>query len=304
MSYPRIPDVTIIGKYQIPVQTTEQITEKLETWLISKGYGFRAFPNVVEIIRIIEAPQVIKKKNHFEKLALTRDGFPDSLTLITYPSKEGKNFLTADVKCLPVMHNKLGQYVQFAFPRSSVEDAQRLCKDFVEKTMRVLGAEVLDEPYVESSIAPLRHLEFLYNTPLESNINLKAHDLIANSRRQVLLVGWVDRDFIGDLEGAINRGVKVRVLTQSTEGSGDKTVKADFKSLIVKIGKENIKVTSNSHDRFLICDNQYIIGSMYYTGSSKTRYESAIYSDDESINNDLAIHFERIWSDKASKTPT
>lgn len=302
MCYPRIPDVTVIGKYRIPKQSTKQIASNLSNWLISEGYACSVFPNVVNIINVKWAPQANKKKSIFEKLAVTRDGVPYSLDLLTYPSRDGNELLEVTARCLPMIYTKLGTQVQSAFPKSSVEEAQRRCKDFMEMTMRVLDAEVLVEPYVESSILPLRHLEFVFNTPSENNINKTAHDLVANSRKQVLLAGWVDREFIGDLENARNRGVRVRVLTKSTEGS-EQTVRLDFKSLMAKIGRQNIRVNPNFHDRFLICDDQCIIGSMYYTGSSKTRYESAVYTDDESIQSGLAIHFERIWSDNASKTP-
>jgi len=302
MCYPRIPEVTIIGKYRIPKQSTDQIAKNLSQWLIYEGYGCRVYPNIVQIIHATWPPQATRKKSFFEKLEVTRDGVPFSLDLLTYPSNEQGEVLEVSARCLPMLHAKLGTQVQFAFPKSSVEDAQRLCKDFMEMTMRVLNAEVVTEPYVESSLVPLKHLEFLYNTPSESNIIPKAHELMANSRKQILVAGWIDREFLGDLENATKRGIKVRVLTKSTEGS-DQMVRVDFKGLLAKIGKENVKLNSNFHDRFLICDNQCILGSMYYTGSGKTRYESAVYTDDESILSNLLVHFERIWTENMSKTP-
>jgi len=302
MCYPSVRDVTVLGKYRISKQSPDQIVENLTEWLLAKGFRAMVFPNVVEVFRVAEPPEARKKKNIFDKLRLLRAGYPDRLVLFLYPSAKGEEVLEAEVKCLPVMFRKLGQGVQYAFPKSDVGDAQRLCKDFMESTMRILNAEVLVKPYVESTVYPVRHFEFLYNTPMQSNVNNKAHELIANSMRQVLLTGWVDREFIGDLENAQTRGVKVRVITKSTEGS-EKTVRTDFKRLLTKINKDNIKLNSNFHDRFLVCDGQCIIGSMYYTGSSKTKYESVIYTDDEDICAGLVTHFERIWSDKNSKTP-
>jgi len=303
MCYPSMRDVTILGKYRVSNQSSEKIAMNLEEWLLYMGFRSIVFPNVVEIRRVAEPPEARKKKDFYEKLRVIRAGYPDILTLSMYPSSKGEEFLEVEVKCLPVMCRKLGQAVQYAFPKSHVEDAQRLCSDFMESTMRILNAEALMKPYVESSVSPVRHLEFLYNTPMQSSINNKAHELIANSMRQILLAGWIDREFIGDLENARNRGVKVRLITKSTEGS-EKTVREDFKRVIAKIGKENIKLNPNFHDRFLVCDSQFILGSMYYTGSSKTRYESTIYADDEDIYKSLVAHFERIWSDKDSRTPT
>jgi len=302
MCYPSVRDVTIFGKYRISNQSADEIDMNLTEWLLHKGFSSLVYPNLLELKRVLEPPEARKKKNLLEKLQLIRSGYPDELTLSLFPSAKGEEFLEVEAKCVPVMFRKLGQAVQFAFPKSSVGDAQRLCKDFMKGTMRILNAEVLVEPYVESKIFPLRHFEFLYNTPMQSNINDKAHELIANSMRQILLAGWIDREFIGDLENAQNRGVRVRVITKSTEGS-EKTVRTDFKRLLAKINKENIKLNSNFHDRFLVCDSQCIIGSMYYTGSSKTKYESVIYTDDEDICEGLVAHFERIWSDKDSKTP-
>ncbi|MEM3588219.1 MAG: phospholipase D family protein, partial [Candidatus Jordarchaeaceae archaeon] len=300
--YPNIPDITIVGKYRIPKQTPEQIVNKLNNWLLLNGFAFEIFPNVVKLVLAREPEEARKKKKSLEKLQFFRDGFPEDLTLFLSQSKD-ENWLDVEAMCVPVMHRKMGQCVQFLFPRSSVDDARRLCIDFMKSTMHILGAEVLREPEPESSTYPTSHFDLLYNTPTGNNANKKAHELIESTAKRVLLTGWVDREFIGDLENARKRGTEVRIITKSPEGS-DKTVKEDFKRLLVVIGKSNIKLNSRCHDRFLICDNKCLIGSMYYTEASKTRFESAIYTDDSNITNKLIEHFERIWRDPSSIAPT
>ena len=299
--YPSVLDITVIGRYRIREQSTHEIVEKIEKLANTYGFTVLAFPNVIKVQRIIEPPEAKKKKNIFEKLELLRNGYPEELTLFLSKSTK-KGFLEVEAKCLPVMYRKMAQGIQYAFPKSSVEDAQIFCKEFIESIMRVLDAEVLMKPCAESSIRPIVSYEFLYNTPSQDNINVKAHELIASSMKQILIAGWVDREFIGDLENAQNRGVNVKIITKSPEGS-DRTIREDFKRLIKTFGKENVRLNPRFHDRFLICDNRCIIGSMYYTSSSKTRFESAIYTEDEKIVNALLSHFERIWNDKDSKIP-
>jgi sugar-specific transcriptional regulator TrmB len=257
-------------------------------------------PNFVRIERVLEPSAAAKKKNHFEKLMLTRDGFPDELTMRLSKSAYDEEFLDVEVRCLPVMYSKLAQGVQFIFPKSSKEDAQRYCEDFIENTMCMLGAETLIKPHVAASVSQIHHYDFMYNTPNQNSINDKAHDMINGCSKQILLIGWIDREFIGEFENAKTRGVSIRVITKSPEGS-DKTIREDFERLLT-FGKDNVKLNSRAHDRFLICDDACILGSPYFTQSSKTRYESAIHTDDENVVKGLVSHFERIWNDKSSKS--
>jgi len=300
--YPNIPDITIVGKYRIPNQTPEQIVTGLNKWLLFSGYGHAVFPNVVRLIRIAEPEEARKKKKALEKLQFLRDGVPEELTLFLSPSSE-ENSLDVEARCVPVMYTKMGQYVQFLFPRSSVDDARRLCTEFMTSTMHILQAKILRGPEAESSICPVGHFDFLYNTPTENNVNKRAHELIGSAAKSILLTGWIDREFIGDIENARNRGINIRIITKSPEGS-DKIVREDFKRLLEVVGKNNIKLNSRCHDRFLVCEHKCIVGSMYYVDASKTRFESAIYTDDTNILEKLIEHFERIWKDSSSITPT
>lgn len=116
------------------------------------------------------------------------------------------------------MHRKMGQNIQFLFPRQSIEDARRLCTDFMKGTMHILGAKVIREPEPESKTRSMRYLDFLYNTPTENNINRRIHEMLKDAAKRVLLVGWVDREFIGDISNAKKRGVEVRIVTKSRTG--------------------------------------------------------------------------------------
>jgi len=152
-----------------------------------------------------------KRKTILDKLKLLRDGYPYELTLYLTPSSE-EDFLEVEARCLPVMHRKMGQGVQYAFPKSSVEDAQRLCKDFMKGTMCILNAKTITEPFVESTIFSIKKFEFLYNTSTQNQINKKAHILIEKAKKQILITGWIDREFLGDLENAKKRGVNVMMI--------------------------------------------------------------------------------------------
>jgi hypothetical protein len=302
MRRPSLPEVTILGKYLIPLQSTEQMVNTLRDWLMSNGYLPFGYPNVVKIYRVKVPPQAAKAKSYFDKLRLTRDGLPAEMTLNIRPYDPDPNFSEVEATCLPVMHNKLGQEVQFLFPESSVKDAQRRCKDFMADTMCVLGAKVLAAPYIEDISAQKPKLEFFANILTQSDINKKAHELMAKAKTRIHLTGWIDREFLGDIEDARTRGVEVRVVTKSPEAS-DKTVREDFKRLSDIFGK-NVKINSRVHDRFLLCDKDCIIGSIYYVGASKTRFESAVYTDAENVVNEMEEHFSKIWNDVDSKTLT
>jgi len=299
--YPNIHEITVLGKYSIPNQSTEKIGDSLTNWANREGYSLRSFPNVIEILNVTIPPQASKKKNYFDRLALTRDGVPQQLTLNLYPSTSGTT-IEVDTICLPVMYNKLGQLIQQAFPKSSVEDAQRQCKDFTTNAMCILKAEVLTTPDIESAIVVPRITEFLYNTPVQNNINKKAHELIANAKSRVFLTGWVDREFLGEFEKAKLKGLAIRIITKNPDSS-DRLIKDDYERLLKIFGRESIRINSRFHDRFLICDNSVIIGSMYYVDASKTRYESVVITTEENIVNGLVNHFQQIWDDVSSKSP-
>jgi hypothetical protein len=300
VAYPNLPDITIVGKYRVPIQTTEELANRLRDWMISNAFRYQAFPNVLKMRSVYETAEMLKKKSFFDKLKLFRDGFPEELTMLLYPSPL-KNTIIVDVICTPYMYRKMAQNVQFLFPKTSIDDAKTLCTQFIKDTMHILGADTIVEPKAKAEICPVENFEFLYNTPTESAINKKAHELIQIASKQILLAGWVDREFIGELENAKGRGLDVRLITKSTEGS-NKLVREDFNRLKV-LGKQNIKLNKRFHDRFLVCDNNCIIGSMYYTDASKTRYESVVLTDNIAVIEKLKEHFERIWKDRESISP-
>jgi hypothetical protein len=157
-------------------------------------------------------------------------------------------------------------------------------------------------PYIESRTNAIRKTDFLFNTPSESNINKKAHELMANSKIRIQLVGWIDRGFLGDLSNAKSRGVEIKVITKSADAS-DKIVKDDFARLLKNFDKNSIRINPRFHDRFLVCDNTAIIDSMYFVDASKTRYESDVFTDDENVISELINHFKRIWDDANAKPP-
>ena len=74
--YPSVLDITVIGRYRIREQSTDEIVEKIEKLANTYGFAVRAFPNVIKVIRIIEPPEAKKKKNIFEKLELLRNDIP------------------------------------------------------------------------------------------------------------------------------------------------------------------------------------------------------------------------------------
>jgi hypothetical protein len=299
---PSLRDVTILGKYRMPLQTNEQIIKSVWKWLNVDGYSINGSPNLIEILRIRFPTQAEKKKDYFDKLRLTRDGVPAQLTMNIHSSTTENSMIEISTICLPIMYDKLGQGVQYSFPKASVDDAQRRCKDFTANIMCILNAEVLVAPYVESSTSAMKNLELLINTPSQNNINKKAHELIAGSKIKIRLVGWIDREFLGDLESAKARGIDIKVITKSADSS-DKIIKDDFGRLLKIFGKDSVRINSRFHDRFLICDNSSIIGSMYFVDASKTRYESDTLTNDETVINGLLDHFNAIWKDTNSKPP-
>jgi hypothetical protein len=299
--FPNIPDITIIGKYQVSNKTPEQLVTSLGEWLNFNGFAAVVFPNMIKLKHVYEPEEARKKKNALDKLQFFRDGIPEDLTLFLSSQAEN-NMLNVEARCVPFMYRKMGQNVQFLFPRTSVDDAKRLCKEFMQSTMQILQAKTIQEPEAESNIRPIEHFSFLYNSPTENNINKKAHELLSNATRQILITGWVDREFIGDIENAKKKGANIRLITKSPESS-DKIIREDFKRLLEIVGKENIRINSRCHDRFLICEHECIVGSMYYTDASKTRFESVIYTDNKGILESLLDHFERIWRDTYSTIP-
>jgi hypothetical protein len=301
LTHPSMSDITIIGKYTIPKMTTEKIAQLLKGPLASRGYSVNYLPNVLQIDNQMEPDEAKKKKNYFDKLHYYRNGYPNEMSIKIIATSDDSTFNEVEAICLPIMSRKMGQGYSFGFPKAHVEDAQRLCKDLMAQTMCILNAKVLVEPHIESSAKEPPTTEALYNTLTLDNINKKAHGILADAKMQIRLAGWVDREFLGDLEAANARGIDIRIVTKNADAS-DKLVKDDFGRLI-KIFDKSVRVNSRFHDRFLICDNKVIIGSIYFVYASKTRYESAIFSEDQNIVNALKRQFDQIWEDPNSKIP-
>ena len=296
--YPSLSEITILGKYQMPARSSQEIQEELRQYLPVTDYVVASTPNNIRIFN--RRGSLDPKKEYFKKLQTTRDGVPDQLFLQI--SRERENIQLVNATCIPIMARKLGQQVQFLFPKQSVEDAQLQCRLFMDRIMSTIGAETLVPPYAESSVLKLRKLEFLFNTLKENRINERVHEMMIGSRQRIYVTGWIDREILGDLENAKSRNVEVRIITKDPAGS-DRLVKQDFKRLITEMGFKNIKLSPRFHDRFLICDESCLIGSPYFTTASKTRFESALFTDDSNIVNSLVSHFELIWNEKDSVNP-
>jgi hypothetical protein len=298
--YPKISDITILSKYSIPFKTNEQISRSLsEANYNIRGYYIFTSKNLIEIHR---KKSNGKTKDYFKSLETTRNGIPDSLTLRLSPISNNSKLEVATT-CLPVMASKLGQMAEQKFAKSNVEDAQRFCKDFTMDVMCILDGKPIILPYVESETHENVSSTFLYNTPSKNMINQEVHNILTKANNRIFLTGWVDREFLGDLESAKEKGVQIKIITKNPQSS-DKLVKDDFERLFNIFNKNEIRINSKFHDRFIICDSQLIIGSMYFVDASKSRYESVLTTSDSNILMAITEHFQRIWDDVNSKQPS
>jgi len=301
---PSLKDVTIRGKYQIEKTSIKEISEKIQNYFLSYpslifAVG-RTGENCLLIRRVISME---KGKKYFKRLLEMRDGIPAEMYL--FFSKEDDSILI-DAVSRPVMYYKITQQVKLDYEFSSIEEAQEECKIFMNQILKgVLGAEIKEQPQPESHMKAFEEIELLYNTPSENKINKKVHELILDAKRRILIAGWIDREFLGDLEKikSKRKNIEIRVITKDPSGAADKTVKLDFKRLINTIEPKNVRINSRFHDRFVISDHKCIIGSMYFTSASKIRYESTVYTNIRNIIDELEVHFERIWNDIESKHP-
>ena len=290
---PSLKDLQIEGFYRIKNGDLDEIYQRLlgNIPLIQLQHDIAKFGNRIIFLHK-DFPR--GKKEYLKYLGNIRPGVIYDLRLLFSPIENGFNIETI---CRPIIYMQISQNVQFDFLHTHVEDAQESCILFTREVMNSLNTEVVKQPSI-SKEKDKPELTFYSNTTKTSNINLKAESMIVGVKYEIMYCGWIDRTFLGLLEKAQDKGVKIRIVTKDPSGSS-RLVKTDFKRLKVSF-KDNVRTNSFVHDRFVICDDSVLLGSMYLTDASKTRYESEIFTEDSSVVDGVKQHFEMIWNDANS----
>jgi hypothetical protein len=292
---PSLKDIQIEGTFRVKKENLDDVLKKI----IKEEEVHRNFYNIYrQGNRIIFSSSRIKPnvKDYLKALGNLRPGIPNELEL--FFKEENDDYYLIDTLCRPVMYYQISQSVRFDFLQSNIEDAQAQCYQFTKEIMNCLNATI-----VNNLITIKKDESFIYNyysnTPMDNEIDVQVQQMLSNALHEILYCGWIDREFLGYLEKAKEHGANVRIITRSPEGSS-KTVKNDFERLKASF-QDNVKMNNLLHDRFIVCDDNLIIGSFYLTSDSKTRYESVISTSDEKLLNKAKKHFELIWNDKNSK---
>ena len=287
---PSLREVQVEGKYLMDSLSLEEIRNKLLNSVdILAGYASYISGNRI-VLR--NKSVLVERKEYFKKMEETRHGIPRELALF-FNERLGNKY-EVETLCLSMMYFKITQQVKLDYIKSDIEDAQESCIKFTKEVMNCLNAKVLKEPNIKS-IDKKIVTNFIYNTPKDNYINDKAIKIIQEAKYEILYCGWIDRTFLGLLEKAKEKGVNIKIITKDP-ASSDKLIKEDYQRLI-KGFKENLKKNQLFHDRFILSEDKLIIGSMYLTSSSRTRYESGIYTEDFMLIEEAKKHFELIWND-------
>lgn len=143
------------------------------------------------------------------------------------------------------------------------------------------------------------------NTPEEHQLTDKIRCLIDNAKCELLLAGWIDTEFLGELKKAKERGVEIKIITNTPAKNSPKAAQIAFPRLINRLGEENIGLNNSRHSRILVVDEEFcIIGSAdFTTHSAKTNFESAIFTNNPKLIDDAKTHFYEIWNDSGTKHP-
>lgn len=143
------------------------------------------------------------------------------------------------------------------------------------------------------------------NTPEEHQLTEKIKRLIDNAKRELLLAGWVDTEFLEEIKKAKERDVEIKIITKTPDEKSPKAAKTAFPRLTNILGKENIGLNKTLHSRVLVVDDEFcMIGSAdFTTHSAKTNFESAIFTNNPKLIDDAKTHFYEIWNDSDTKHP-
>ncbi len=295
---PSLRELQIEGLYRIKKGNLDHIYEELLKNLpvYKLQYSISRFGNRIDLInKRITRTSVGDIKGYFQSLEKIRAGIVFQMELLFTSIN---NHYEIETICRPALYYSIAQNVQFDFLQSHVEDAQESCILFTKEVINSLNVEIIKQPSVRKE-KDKPALTLYTNSPKNSDINLKAENMIKGVKYEIIYCGWIDRTFLGLLEKAQDRGVKIRIITRDPQGSS-KMVRTDFKRLKNSF-KENVKINHLVHDRFLLCDESALIGSMYLTDDSKIRYESELYTEDSIVVGKIQQHFESMWEDSNTK---
>jgi hypothetical protein len=291
---PSLKDIQIEGSFEVKKGDLNDIVKMInkEEYITSNFFNILKQGNRI----ILQSTRIINHgKDYLKRLGEIRPGIPHELVLF-FKEKDDEHFLI-ETLCRPIMYYQISQSVQFDFLQTNVEDAQAQCIQFTKEIMNSLNAKIIKYPATINK-EELFIYDYYSNTPQHNEIDLQVQQILSTASNEILYCGWVDREFLGYLENAKTNGANVRIITKSPDASS-KTVKLDFERL-KGFFKDNVKINPLLHDRFLICDDQLIVGSYYLTSDGRTRYESVIYTSDDKIILRAKQHFELIWNDQNS----
>jgi len=251
---PSLNDLIIEGKYELENISTADALKKLkeELPILSRRQIFLRDGNCITIFprALSEYSTESKKgtKNYFESLESIRDGVPSKMMLFF---KEQSDKTIVETSCIPTMYYKITQNVKLDYISNNVEDAQTECILFTKKIMHTFNSNVINSPSAQSHNNLEKATYFIHNTPRDNQLVDKIKELILNSKYEIFYVGWIDRTFLGDLENAIKRQVKIKIITKDPSGSS-KLVKEDYKRMLNTFGND-VKMNKLVHDRFIVC---------------------------------------------------
>ncbi len=299
---PGLRDVTVRGTYRTQKRSIRVFTKKLKDYFKSSGSSeFAAEKDGENRIVIRRLVKEGKEEERLRELAGLNDVVPAEMFL-SFSTEDNETVI--DAECRPGMYLKITSYGQSGFEASSVKQAQEGCSQFMNRVLvEALGAAPVRGPEPEL-VRALEETVLIRNTPAESQINEKIRDLILNAKQKILVADWIDRELFRYLKNAKGKRkrLEVRVITKDPRGAG-KAVKLNLDRLSKIVSPVNVRVNSRFSDRFIVCDTTCIIGSPSLASAGKTRYESAICTNDPNVVRGLETHFEEIWNDEKSKRP-
>jgi len=302
LTKPGLRDVTVRGTYRTQKRGMRNLTKKLKDYFKSSGSSeFAVEKDGESRIAIRRLVNEGKEEERLRELAGLNDVIPAEM-LLSFSAEDNETVI--DAECRPGMYLKISRYVQSDFEASSVKQAQEGCGRFMNRVLvEALGATPVRGPQPES-VSTLEETVLVRNTPSESQINEKIRDLILNAKLKILVADWIDRElfrYLKNIKGKRKR-LEVRVITKDPRGAG-KAAKLDLERLSKIVSPANVRVNPRFHDRFIVCDATCIVGSPSLASTGKTKYESAICTNDPNVVKGLETHFEEIWNDEKSKRP-
>jgi len=180
----------------------------------------------------------------------------------------------------------------------------------LENLEKRLESEIIPRVFMRSIIEANEKLSkiehhLITNTPEEHQLTDKIRRLIDNAKQELLLVGWIDTEFLEELKNAKKRGVEIKIITKTPDKGSPAAAQTAFPRLIKLLGVKSIGLNPRRHSRLLVVDNEFcIIGSAdFTTHSAKSNFEGAIFTNNPKLIDDAKIHFYAIWNDTETKRP-